>query len=391
MLGRMQARLMVIVLSLLAVQPALAALRYELTNNAAISMDGVARVDENGVWFRPLNAGGTGVIANPITAQYAWRFFKLPSLRQLRVDIAAEKNFLNKLPDERVRILAKLDGQLVALQGGPVAAPAPAAVAATNAAAPAVGGAAPPVLPNLPDTPASSTIPPAPLEALGKKSPLAPIQIESWPGIPIGFQQRSANDAPAVTFLSALLSPIAIFFILMAVGVNLYLAREVAHHCQRPVKTVCGLSLLGPYIVPLIFLLLPEPGAAPAVEAAPKKKKAQAKAEVAAVESPAEAPAAEQAATEHAGGYANATAYFHQSQVRFNKSFCDRELIRFMRMTPHATEWLVVRTRQEEMWACRIASATQDGLTLVVAANDVWDERVLTYFKIVEMQIIPAA
>ncbi len=228
-----------------------------------------------------------------------------------------------------------------------------------------------------------STIPEAPLEALGKKPPLPPLQTESWPGLPPGFSQRSSSDHPAGTFLSALINPIAIFFVLILVGVNLYLAREVAHHCQRPVRAVCAWSLLMPYVVPLVFLMLPDPDESAGAAVASRKS--------APLEEVAPAEEAEAGAANAAQGYANATAYFHQSTTRFNKPFFERELMRFMRMTPHATEWLVIRTRQEELWACRIISATQEGLKLVVAANDVWDERELTYFKIVELQVIPAA
>ena len=60
-----------------------------------------------------------------------------------------------------------------------------------------------------------------------------------------------------------------------------------------------------------------------------------------------------------------------------------------MRAIPSETEWLLARTKRgEELWACRIATVSEETVTLVVAAGNIWDNKVLRMYEIEDIQII---
>ena len=220
----------------------------------------------------------------------------------------------------------------------------------------------------------------APPQEVPPRPPMAAKTVDAWTGMPDGFEPRGKMEHPAGTFWDATFgSPMMLFFLLLAMGVNVYLAREVAHCNRYPAKIVCGLSVVGPFLAPLIFLLLPKGGKRAktvSVQTVPEPASA----------TPQPAPDPQPIAQADENGV---VAYYHSSQVKFNRHFFNTELMRFMRAIPSETEWLLARTKRgEELWACRIATVSEETVTLVVAAGNIWDNKVLRMYEIEDIQII---
>lgn len=216
---------------------------------------------------------------------------------------------------------------------------------------------------------------PSPPREIPARPALTAKTVDAWAGMPHGFEPRGKMEDPTGTFWGAFFgSPIMLFLLMLAMGSNIYLAREVAHCTRHPAKLVCGLSVAGPFVVPLAFLLMPLGGG--------RKKTSPAQPVQEAV------PLAVQPEPEPQADH-GAAAYYHCSQVKFNRNFFNTELMRFLRMAPSETEWIRVRTKRgEELWACRIASVTEEAVTLVVAAGELWDEKMLRMYEIEDIQIV---
>jgi len=230
------------------------------------------------------------------------------------------------------------------------------------------------------------SLPRAPADGFERPS-LRPVTPQSWRGMPVDFMPLSNPIAIQATFLGAFFgSPVGIFFCLLVLGSNFHLAREVADCRRHPRKLVCGLSFLAPFIVPLIFMLLPMPEG----KAAPtsvRSRVAESAAKAALVEAVRETEP--QVIPEASQAQSVFSTYYHRDQVKFNRNFFMTELMRFNRSVPIG-EWLVVRTNNErEYWAGRIIKVDEEAVAFSVAVGGIWTDQTVRYYQINEIFIQP--
>jgi hypothetical protein len=336
-----------------------AAVEYELVNQKRVRADQILSVYPQGIRFQDGFNPGPVILWTQLTTNSVLKI----SLRLQGLD----KNiFTQKTQAEQNAIIVALRARLTAPRqpGGLVPQP---------------GGGPIPVAPGA--APTRLALPAAPADELPVRRPLTPLTAGTWRGMPGDFVPISDPNAEHPSLLGSLVaSPISLFFFLLIHGANFYLAREVADCRLRPRKFICGLAVLVPFIVPLVFMLLPVPESR-AVQ--PARSRVAESAAFAAAEAEAnyqpEPVAAAAAPPPAAGGY------YHCDQVKFNRNFFTTELMRFNRSVPMG-EWLVVRTKEgQEYWAGRIASADVEKVILSVAVGDVWSDQELRYYQMNEI------
>jgi len=345
---------------------------YSLTVGGEITVQGIIQLDAVSIRFARVDATGGRVIIDPITRSFVWREFTPEGLKALFADIQRSDTFLKKSIETRQNIRDGITPWLRTRQflqtQGDVQPKGKKRIDKSSA----------------PETKNANVLrmqrarrPVPPMRAIPPRPSLTSKTIDVWTGIPDGFLSRGEMDYPAGTIWSAIFSsPIMLFVLLLILGANFYLAREVSHCCRHNTKLVCGLSCIGPYIVPLVFLLIN------------RKRNA--------VESVVEPTVAEPESVQPniqdeqpPAGENGLIAYYTHAEVRFNRHFFETELMRFKRMAPSDTEWILVRTKAgKEMWAGRISAVTEESVTFVVATGNVWNDQLVRNFEINEIQII---
>jgi hypothetical protein len=344
-----------------------AAVVYELVNQQRVAGDRILNIYPQGVRFQD------GFNPGPIIP---WTQLSTNSVLKISLRLqGVDKNiFAQKTPEDKNAIVAALRARLTPAQRPGNPGPQP-------------GGGSTPVVPGAP--PARLSLPAAPADELPVRPPLTPLTAGTWRGMPGEFVPHSDPNADPPSLLGSLFaSPISLFFFLLIQGANFYLAREVADCRLRPRKIVCGLSVLAPFIVPLVFMLLPVPDSR-AVPGA-RSRVAEAAAYAAAEEDENFEPEPEPVAAVSAPPPAAAGGYYHRDQVKFNRNFFTTELMRFNRTVPIG-EWLVVRTNEgREYWAGRITNVDMEKITLSVAVGEVWSDQEIRYYQINEIFTQPA-
>ena len=347
-----------------------AASTYKLTIGGEITVQGIIQLDAVSIRFARADASHGKVIIDPITRSFAWREFTLVGLEALFVDIQRSETFLKKSIETRQSIR---NGITPWLRTGRILQPQSGAQPKTNI-----------IKSSIPKNKNADVlrmqrarIPVAPMRDIPPRPSLTAKTIDVWTGIPDGFESRGEMKYPTGTIWAAIFSsPIMLFVLLLVFGSNFYLAREVSHCCRHNAKLVCGLSFVGPYVVPLVFLLMD------------RKKNAVESIIEPAVTEP-ESAQLDIQDEQPAAGENSLVAYYTHTEIRFNRHFFETELLRFKRMAPSETEWILVRTKAGgELWACRISAVTEESVTFVVAAGKIWNDQVVRNFEINDIQII---
>jgi len=341
-----------------------AAVQYELVNKKRVAGGNVVGVSVQGIRF------GSGFNPGPLIS---WASLSTNSVYHIYNRLARENVFIQKSLAEKNVIAAAIQARLNPRPAPPVIAE-PAAKSADRAAAPVVRAK-------------GLSLPPAPADELPERPSLRPLTPDTWRGMPGDFVPLSDPNAKQTSLLGGLFgSPIGIFFYLLILGANFHLAREVADCRRRPRKLVCGLSFLVPFVVPLIFMLLPVPDAKSA-PAAVRSRVSEASGNAGSVEVVQEPES--QVILEESQPQPVFSNYYHRDQVKFNRNFFVTELMRFNRSVPIG-EWLVIRTNNErEYWAGRIVKAEEEVVTFSVAVGEIWNEQALRYYQINEIFIQP--
>ena len=344
-----------------------AAVQYQLLDEQRVSGDRVVGISAEGILF--------GIGFNP-GRFIMWSELTTNSVLRIWTRLQNEPAFVQKPPVERNAIFAAIQVRL-----NPRSAPQvivepepPAAKSADPVAAPGVQEK-------------GLSLPPAPVDELPERPSLRPLTPQTWRGMPGDFVPLSDPNAKQTSLLGSLFgSPIGTFFYLLILGANFHLAREVADCRRRPRKLVCGLSFLVPFVVPLIFMLLPVPDAK-SVPAAVRSRVSEASANAGSAEVVQEPKP--QVIPEEPQSQPVFNIYYHRDQVKFNRNFFVTELMRFNRSVPIG-EWLVIRTNNErEYWAGRIVKAEEEVVTFSVAVGEIWNEQAVRYYQINEIFIQP--
>ena len=346
-----------------------AAVKYELANKKQVQGDTVVGITTKGIRF------SSGFNPGP---QIAWDQLTTNSVFQIWTRLQRETAFIQKPSAERIAIAAAIrtrlyPGQTKTRPNAPVASAPQAGGQGVGALGKSVKG---------------FKLPAAPPDKLPKRPSITPLPPNKWRGMPDNF--FFFNDPKSMSS-SLIKNPIVIFFCLLIFGANFHLSQQVADCRRRPRKLVCGLSFLAPFLVPLVFMLLPVPEG--------KSAPGAVRSRVAEASQLVEAEATVQEAIEESEHqeileepvsqpvYSN---YYNRDQIKFNRNFFVTELMRFNRSVPIG-EWLVVRTNNErEYWAGRIVKAEEETVTFSVVVGQIWSEQTIRYYQINEIFVQPA-
>lgn len=353
-----------------------APLLYELTNQQQIPGDQIVSLTPQGVRFR-IQFQPTDVIP--------WGALTTNSVQHILGRLQREPVYLQLQPALQAAVFSAIQQRLrpasPIIPGVQPVAPTPGA---TNTVSVGIG------------------LPAAPPDEQPVRPSLAPLAPSSWRNMPKGFVPQSGKSINKQGLAGSLFgSPIMLFFLLLLLGANFYLAREIADCKGRPRGLVCGLSFVAPFVVPLVFVMMPMTAGKAAI-VGPRSRVAEAaeKAKTRSMETAAKpAPAARkpnpkpppeaQPEAQSQPEQPVVNGYYHRSQVKFNRNFFVTELMRFSRAVP-VGEWMVVRTiAGEEMWAARVTAVNEEGVAFSVAAGEIWADKALAYHQINEIFIQP--
>jgi len=341
-----------------------AAVQYELINKQRVAGNKLVGVTVKGIRF------SSGFNPGPLIN---WASLSTNSVLQISARLSGENVFIQKSNVEKNAIVAAIQGRL----NPRLIATVPNVPAIKPAGLVLAQGVAPKGL----------SLPPTPRDELPERPSLRPLTPQEWRGMPDGFQSISSSETRQASLLGSFFkSPIGILFCLLILGANFHLAREVADCRRRSRKIVCGLSLIVPFVVPLVFMLLPVPEGK-ASSTAVRSRVAEAAANVAPMEVARESEShLVDESSETQSVFSN---YYHRGQVKFNRNFFMTELIRFNRGVPIG-EWLVVRTNNNrEYWTGRIVKVDEEVVTFSVAVGEVWADQAVRYYQINEIFIQP--
>lgn len=208
--------------------------------------------------------------------------------------------------------------------------------------------------------------------------------------------ERMERPTPTPGLAAAFVTPIGLAILAVLMLANLYAAYEVALFRQQPVPLVCGLSVLFPVLMPLIFLCLPTRVAHAAAEAAP--------AEAAGGEGPGGAkakttstfPAAAAGGLSLAAGAKPDAAAQTQLQTytrgefTLNRRFFETKFPGFFRMVPSEAEKdlvMVVKAVRGEYVAKRISRISTNEMHLQLQSGNASAEVMVPFVEIQSVQI----
>jgi hypothetical protein len=187
-------------------------------------------------------------------------------------------------------------------------------------------------------------------------------------------------------FFTAFLSPIGLLLLTVFMGANLYAAYEIALYRDRPVPMVCAVSLVLPFLGPLLFLSIPSGTPPPPEESAPEPSAAAA-APASSFASNPNMPKSSLsiAATDKAGAAAAASQpqVFGRGEFTFNRRFIETKFSGFFRLVPTEAEKdlvLVVKGVKQEYIGKRITRISSNEFHMQLLANNT--EVMITFAEI---------
>jgi hypothetical protein len=208
---------------------------------------------------------------------------------------------------------------------------------------------------------------------------------------------RMERLAPNPGLAAAFVTPIGLAILAVLMLANLYAAFEVALFRQQPVALVCGLSVLFPVIVPLIFLCLPArvPHAAAdalAADAAAGEGQGGAK-----VKTSSTYPAAAAggltlaaAAKPDAGAAQTQPQNYTRGEFTFNRRFFETKFPGFFRVVPSEAEKdlvMVVKAVRGEYVGKRISRISMNEMHLQLQSGNATAEVMVPFVEIQSVQI----
>jgi len=209
---------------------------------------------------------------------------------------------------------------------------------------------------------------------------------------------RLGRPAPKPTLASAFLTPIGLTILAALMLANLYAAYEIAFFRQQPAALVCGLSVLFPVLVPLIFLCLPTRVAHAEAEAVPVEAGAAGE-----IHSGVKAKTTSTFPAPAAGGLslaagAKAEAASSQTQLQtytrgeftFNRRFFETKFPGFFRVVPAEAEKdlvMVIKGVRGEYVGKRISRIATNEMHLQLQSGNASAEVMIPFVEIQSVQI----
>ena len=211
---------------------------------------------------------------------------------------------------------------------------------------------------------------------------------------------RFERPSPRPGLPAAFMTPLGLAILAVLMLANLFAAYEIAFFRQQPVALVCGLSVLFPGIVPLIFLSLPtrivhaEPDATAGEAAVAGAAEAHggAKAKTTSTFPPARAGGLSLAAT--AKGEATSVMTQPQTYTRgeftFNRRFFETKFPGFFRVVPSEAEKdlvMVIKAVRGEYVGKRITRISMNEMHLQLQSGNASAEVMVPFVEIQSVQI----
>lgn len=199
---------------------------------------------------------------------------------------------------------------------------------------------------------------------------------------------RVERPAEKTSFFAGLLSPAGFMVLGILMLANLYAGFEVALYKGRPVPLVVGLSLILPFIAPIIFLVMPESEAARAAAAdagaapPPSTDVVSAEAKVPGMQS---SLGLKQDAKAPAKSGTDAQVY-KRSDTNFDRRFFETKFTGFFRVVPADPDMvLVVKTAKQEYVARRISRISMQEVHLQLLRGNT--EVAVAFGEMAEVQV----
>ena len=206
---------------------------------------------------------------------------------------------------------------------------------------------------------------------------------------------RLERPVPKPGLAAAFLTPLGLTLLAVLMLANLYAGYEIALFRQQPVGLVCGLSVLLPGIVPLIFLSLPARVARSTAEPAGGGAAAEAHGEAKA-KTTATVPAAGSARglSLAAGAKAEAaptnTQVFTRGEFTFNRRFFETKFPGFFRVVPSEAEKdlvMIIKAVRGEYVGKRISRISMNEMHLQLQSGNASAEVMVPFVEIQSVQI----
>ncbi|MCX6904980.1 MAG: hypothetical protein NTW03_16175 [Verrucomicrobia bacterium] len=207
----------------------------------------------------------------------------------------------------------------------------------------------------------------------------------------ITIQEVTRMDRPSRGGLTA--SPVMYLVFFLLYVANIYAGYEIAQYRQRPPVLVCCLSAIGPVMVPIIFLSMPEAGTQQAMaEEAPIEGTPEevAPGETTAAET---APAPDEAAApteEVAAIPEQPETVYHRGQFTFNRRFFETKLAGFLKVVPGEAEMgmvVAIKSARGNYAGPRLTRLSPNELTLHVVKAGASQDVVIPFGEISEVKI----
>ncbi|PYK97642.1 MAG: hypothetical protein DME19_15575 [Verrucomicrobia bacterium] len=206
---------------------------------------------------------------------------------------------------------------------------------------------------------------------------------------------RMERPTPKPSLAAAFLTPAGLTILVVLMLANLYAAYEIALFRQQPVPLVCGLSVLFPALVPLIFLSLPTRAAHGEAEAVSAEAEAGAGAEA---HGGVKAKTTSRFPAAAAGGLSLAAsskpdaapAPFQPQTFTRNRRFFETKFPGFFRMVPSETEKdlvIVVKAVRGEYVGKRISRISSNEMHLQLQSGNASAEVMVPFVEIQSVQI----
>ena len=212
---------------------------------------------------------------------------------------------------------------------------------------------------------------------------------------PVSNRMERSPTKPSL--VAAFITPLGLVILAVLMLANLYAAYEIARFRQQPIALVCGLSILLPGLVPLIFLCLPtrtehahaEAGPEEAVAAESVGVAAKATSSFAGKGTAPQAGLSLAAAQKQEGGGAQPQLYT-RGEFTFNRRFFETKFPGFFRVVPSEAEKdlvIVIKAVRGEYVGKRISRISSNEMHVQLQSGNASAEVSIPFVEIQSVQI----
>jgi len=207
---------------------------------------------------------------------------------------------------------------------------------------------------------------------------------------------RLERPAAKPGLVSAFITPLGLVILAVLMLANLYAAYEIARYRQQPVALICGLSILIPGLIPLIFLCLPtrvehrhaDAGTEEAVAAETAGSAAKATSTFAGQGRQSGLSLA--AAQKQEGGGGAQPQMFARGEFTFNRRFFETKFPGFFRIVPSEAEKdlvIVIKAVRGEYVGKRISRISSNEMHVQLQSGNASTEVMIPFAEIQSVQI----